>query len=253
MWNSPDQVFSSLAVLSLSGPRFTCSNRRGLGVDISRHLQCQGSTSRWGTGEPPAFSLDVERGLPWLCRGYCFPLPLSWACIPRLSLEQVWGGRRPHPALRAPGRAQSLPGGAGSFLVQISGSQVRSFRIIRILHFPLPPPRGSPRWRVPVDAHLGHPSSSSPGPPEASVAGGRYCAARELREMSGGIAGAGSNLHPAPAHPGLRSTPTAPLPATIWSCMVDDPVQLHHPAPTPCFFAGSDAMACQHQTVEGPS
>ena len=118
--------------------------------------------------------------------------------------------------------------------------------------FPPPSPRGSPRWRVPVDAHLGHPSSSSPGPPVASVAGGRYCAARELGEMSGGIAGAGSNLHPAPTQPGLRSTPTAPLPATIWSCMVDDPVQLHHPAPTPCFFAGSDAVARQHQTVEGP-
>lgn len=124
LWNSPDQVFSSLAILSLPGPQFTCSNRRGLGVDISRHFQCQGSASRWRTGEPPAFSLDVGRGLSWLCRGYCFPLLLSWASIPRPSLEQVSGGMRPHPALQAPDRGQPLPGGAGSFLVQISGSQV---------------------------------------------------------------------------------------------------------------------------------
>lgn len=92
---------------------------------------------------PRPFPWMLRGGLPWLCRVYCFPQVLSWVCIPRPSLEQVWGGRRPHPALRAPGRAgaQPLPGGAGSFFVQISGFQVRSFRSAEFSVSPSLPPR----------------------------------------------------------------------------------------------------------------
>lgn len=107
----------------------------------------------------------------------------SPVCIPHPSLEQVWGGSKHQPCgLQAELEPCPCLEGPVPPSSKFQGFQVRLW-ICRILRcFPLPPRQllsGESLW-TPTWAPT---PPLSPRPPEPSVAGGRYCAARELGEM----------------------------------------------------------------------
>lgn len=160
-----------------------------------------GCGSRVGTWLPPASRLGVP---PW---------PPA---------EQVWGASglaQPSPwRLPCPGavcRASRSPEERflGSFSVAITRSLIGSFRCTESS---AAPSSSGPGRLSPCRHPHGHPASVSPGPPEASLAGGEMIC----------CLGVGRNVwrERARASPGLRKAPAASLPAAIWTRLADDPV-----------------------------